>query len=516
MQGDDMTGYEMTRRVIHMVFVTGIFVFTTAIMSMAVYHDLEGEFFSYPDVVGHGDTLRFGARVRNEEFGPVKFDGWITAFHDIPPTFTFFRAKNVRIGGYQERTHFFRFVVPSFIDPGPYVITGYVGVHPFEVWERDHFFLEVIQTFENHGALFACDGAGPGPGKQALVVYDVEEEHSFQVDMEERIRGVGVSPDNSLAICAGRYGRLYFVDTGSWTVTDTLEVLGSTYLGDGVAFSEDGTKAAVHEHMWNLLWVFDTADPPDSLYPVSFWEPALPEFDDLTIVNDTMYMIDYGNDLLWYADIMTPELADTVSIPGAGDPVKPTAVKCDRTGKFLITVSLGSGPYFGSLSFFHVGGDYPEPLGYLSVDTGNPPGLLNYRGPTDIDLATATVDYMNVEINTYDEVIAVVGENAGTPGGCGGVYRLSSLLDRENKSVLVPDLATAIGEGKGKLFLPFPSHETAQPISDCALTENGVFLSCSEVGATRADVAGESIPVHEITVSGEPLDDPDDVCVMGR
>ena len=482
--------------------------------AVAIYRDLDVEFNSYPQQVSPGDTLRFNAVVTNNEPVPVEYSGWMIATHDTIPPFTFFLARRAAILTGEAREYPFDFVVQPRAVPGSYTVNGYVGIYPYEVWDGDSFPIEVVVPGGDLFALFACDGAGPGPGKQALVVHDIGGGESFQVDMEERIRGVGVSPDHSIVVCSARYGKLYVVDAATWAPVDTVEVYDSWYLGDGVAFNGDGTMAVVHENAWNSIYVFDVTDPPDTIYPVTYYSPVQPSFDDLTVVGDTIYMIDYQNDLLWYCDVHSPDDPGTVGIPGEGDEINPTAVKADRSGEYLMTVGLGSGPYFGSLSFFDIGEGDPLPIGYISVDTGNPPGDLNYRGPTDIDLAVSAVDYQEVDIFAGDEVLGIAGENAGTPGGCGGVFRMSSLLETASGTLLVPDLQTAILNGGGKLFLPFPAHTSAQPISDCALSESGIFLSCSEIGATRADASLAAVEAVDITVSGEALGDPDDVCVM--
>ena len=412
-------------------------------------------------------------------------------------------------------------IMNRHVDPklpiGIYTVTSVIYLDNVEL-SRFSFDVCVIAKWPKLFGLFACDGSGSGAGRSSMVTFDTVDNSTWQVDLDSRVQGVGYSRTVDLAVCAGREGLSYVIDPVSGLLLNTVSTTGGSFPGDGVEFTNDGSRVVVHEKDANAAWIFDPSDPPADVDPVVFYDPVMPAIDDLAVTDEMVYMIDYSNDLLWYFDIDDPAATETVEIPGDGSPLKPTSMILDYTDNFLIVLNLGSGASYGSLSFFDISAGYPVSIGWISVNTGNSGSDLNFRGPTDIDLTRTYVNFDGVNISGGDEALAIIGENSGTPGGCAGLFDLNSMLDKDLGTVLVSSFSELLDQGDGMLFLPFPEHLGVEPISDCAISPKGVFMSCSEIGASWADVTttAEDIEVFDIKVEGDDLYDPDDAYMMVR
>jgi len=474
--------------------------------------------YDYPDTVDAGDIISFIIEICNGGEAPDSFNkiGFLIE-GPINAKFLYFSGPTLTLppGGCVSVMP--NFHIPEAAPPGLYTITVLVGL---DTVEKCSCSFDIVVRGEmpelDHFGLFACDGSGSGWGKSCLVVYDSETDSTWQVDLGARSQGVGYTPAADLVVCAARDGDTFIIETETWTISHTVTAGGGVYPGDGVDFSEDGSLAVIHEKSGSNIWIFPTEEPPAWIEPHTFTDPLEPSIDELITMDDMVYMIDYANDLLWYFDISDPAGADTLSIPGDGLPLKPTAMALDTSGDYLVVLTLGSGPYFGCLSFFDITGGAPLPIGWISCNTGNPTGDLNFRGPTDLDIALSTEDFEGASIAAGDAVAGIIGENSGTPGGCAGVFNISAMLDRELGVLLVSSLSELLDLGAGFIFTPFPGHISAQPISDCALSPDGIFLSASEIGATSTDVTTAEITSFDILIEGAALTDPDDVTVLTR
>lgn len=491
---------------------------TVLLLSNAAAAELVVTTYDYPDTVDAGEIVHFGIEICNigeepESFNKIGFmaegpaEIWIPWYTGPPITLYPGSCASAPVA----------ITIPVMAPPGLYDVTAIVMLnlevkcgYSFDVYVRGEF-----PEFDSFG-LFACDGSGFGLGKSCLVVYDSKEDSTWQIDLWARCQGVGYSPAADIVVCAAHGGDTFIIETETWTITHSFTAGGGIYPGDGVDFSMDGSIGVLHEKSGNNVWTFATDEPPAWVAPHTFIDPVEPSIDELITAGDMVYMIDYSNDLLWYFDITDPGGAETLSIPGDGAPLKPTAMALDTSGDYLLVLTLGSGPYYGCLSFFDITGGAPLPIGWISCNTGNPTGDLNFRGPTDIDITLSAKDYEGATIYAGDAVAGIIGENSSTPGGCAGVFSIAEMLDRELGVLLVSSLSELLDLGAGLLFTPFPGHLSAQPISDCALTIEGQFLAASEVGATHTDATSAEITSYDILIEGAALTDPDDVAILIR